>query len=120
MLFASSNIPEKRIRMMLSKKELSVLPIDSTDVYKSNMIDRHLILPKDAMFENLCYALFIKRHQLQAKSMIHDQKNWQINFDVLILSSGKILNYRKFEHVLRYNLWTKGLCTFTFYVLSIS
>ena len=72
MLFASSNIPEKRIRMMLSKKELSVLPIDSTD--KSNMIDRHLILPKDAMFENLCYALFIKRHQLQAKSIENDPR----------------------------------------------
>ena len=59
---------------MLSKKELSVLPIDSTDVYKSNMIDRHLILPKDAMFENLCYALFIKRHQLQAKSIENDPR----------------------------------------------
>ena len=54
--------------MMLSKKELSELPEVSRDVYKRNMIDRHLIKPKDAVFENLCYALFIKRYQLQAKS----------------------------------------------------
>ena len=33
-LFANNNIPEKRIRMMLNKNELSKLPEDSTDVNK--------------------------------------------------------------------------------------
>ena len=58
--FSKSAIPEKCIRMMLSKKELSDLPKNSTDVCKRNKVDRHLIKPKDEVFENLCYALFIK------------------------------------------------------------
>ena len=53
-LYVNSNIPEKRVRMMLSKKE------DSTDIHKRNMINRYMIRPHDALFELLCYALFIK------------------------------------------------------------
>ena len=34
----NSNIPEKRINMMLSKRELSILPEDSTFIYKRNMV----------------------------------------------------------------------------------
>ena len=34
---ANSNILEKRVRTMLSKKELSELPVDSTDIYKCNI-----------------------------------------------------------------------------------
>ena len=34
----NSNIPEKRINMMLSKRELSMLPEDSTDIYKRNVV----------------------------------------------------------------------------------
>ena len=43
-----------------SKKELSKLLEESTDFYKRKMTDRYLIRPEDAMFENLCYELFIK------------------------------------------------------------
>ena len=60
-LYATSNIPEKRVRMMLSKKEISELPIDSTDIYKRNMVNRYMIKPKDSIFEYLYHALFIKR-----------------------------------------------------------
>ena len=34
----NSNIPEKRINMMLFKRELSMLPEDSTDIYKRNVV----------------------------------------------------------------------------------
>ena len=33
-LYANGNIPEKRVRMMLSKMEMLELPEDSTDIYK--------------------------------------------------------------------------------------
>ena len=62
MLYGNSNIPEKRVRMMMSKKEISELPKKSTDIYKRNMVSRYMIRPKDSMFEHLCYALFIKRY----------------------------------------------------------
>ena len=59
-LYVNSNIPEKRVRMMLSKKEIAELPEDNTDIYKRNMMNRYMIRPHDALFEQLCYALFIK------------------------------------------------------------
>ena len=77
-LFANSNIPGKCFRMMLSKKKSSELPEDSTDVYKRNMVDRYFIRPKYVVFENLCYALFIKRISCMQNqlTLIHNQKNW--------------------------------------------
>ena len=52
-LYVNSNIPEKRVRMMLSKKEISELPEDSTNIYKRNMVSRYLIRLHDQMFEDL-------------------------------------------------------------------
>ena len=68
-LHANSNNPEKCVRMMLSKKEISELPKDSTDIYKRNMVNRYMIRLKDSIFEHLCYALFIKCYQLQPKAI---------------------------------------------------
>ena len=63
-----------RIRMMSSKKELFELHKDSTDIYKRNILDRYLIRQKDAVFENLCHALFIKRYQMQTKPTENDSQ----------------------------------------------
>ena len=73
-LYANSNIPEKSVRMMLSKKEISELPIDSTDIYKRNMVNRYMIRPTDSIFAYLYYALFIKRYQLQPKPIENDSQ----------------------------------------------
>ena len=40
-LYANSNIPEKRVRMILCKNEVFESPEDSTDIYKRNMVSRH-------------------------------------------------------------------------------
>ena len=64
--------------MMLSKKELSELPEVSTDVYKRNMIDRHLIKPKMQclkIFVMHCSLEGINCKQSQLRK-IHNQKNW--------------------------------------------
>ena len=117
-LYANTNIPEKRLRMMMSKKEISELPKKSTDIYKRNMANRYMIRPKDSMFEHLCYVLFIKRYQLQTKPIendsqpeVLDDKPFEVNHsttdsypDALILSSGERLHYRKVELVLRYHV----------------
>ena len=100
-----------RIRMMSSKKELFQLHKDSTDIYKRNILDRYLIRQKDAVFENLCYALFIKRYQMQTKPTENDsqpeelvdnlfeENHSSVNAypDVLILSSRKKLHYCKVQ-----------------------
>ena len=55
-LYVNSNIPEKRDGMMLSKKETGELLEDSTDICKKNMVNRYMIRPHDALFEQFCYT----------------------------------------------------------------
>ena len=73
-LYANSNIPEKRVRIMLSKKEIFELPEDSTDIYKGHVVSRYLNKAHDEMFEHLFYALLIKRHQLKTKPIEDDSQ----------------------------------------------
>ena len=81
-LYVNSNIPEKRIRMMLSKKEIAELPEDSTDIYKRNM-NRYMISPHGALFEQLRYVLFIKGYQSQTKPIQNDSLCTSLTFYVL-------------------------------------
>ena len=74
MLHANSNIPEKSARMILSKKEISPLTKDTTDIYKRNMVNRYMIRPKNSIFEHHYYGLFIKRYQLQPKPIKNDSQ----------------------------------------------
>ena len=120
-LNVNSNIPEKRVRVILSKKEKFELPEDSTDIYKRNTLIRYLIRPHNGMFEHLCYALFIKRYQLKTKPIENDSQpeelidklietNHPISNsyrEVLVLSLGEELHYRKVELVLRYHIPNK-------------
>ena len=120
-LYANSNIPEKRVRMVLSKNEIIELPEDSTDIYKRNMVSRYFIRPHDEIFEHLCYALFIKRYQLTTKPTENDlqpeelidkliETNHPISSsypEVLVLSSSEKLHYRKVELVLWYHVPNK-------------
>ena len=73
------------------------------------------------MFEHICYALFIKRYHLKTKPIENDSQpeelidklietNHPISSsypEVLVLSSGEKLDYRKVELVLRYHVHSK-------------
>ena len=52
--------------MILSKRELSLLPEESTDTYKKNMVSRYIIRPSE-VFNQLCYASFVEKYQLLPK-----------------------------------------------------
>ena len=78
LLYVNSNIPEKLVRMMLSKKEIAELPESSTDIYKRNMMNRYMIRPHDALFEQLRYALFIRRYYLQTKPTENDSQHEEL------------------------------------------
>ena len=41
-LYVNSNIPEKLVRMILSKKEIAELPENGTDIYMGNMMNRYI------------------------------------------------------------------------------
>ena len=78
LLYVNSNIPEKLVRMMLSKKEIAELPEYSTDIYTRNMMNRYMIRPHDALFEQLRYALFIRRYYLQTKPIENDSQHEEL------------------------------------------
>ena len=96
---------------MLSKKEIAELPEDSTDIYNRNMMNRHMIRPHDALFEQLCYALFIKRYQLQTKPIENDSQPEEFVDELvetyhstsssypklLVLPTGERLHYRQVD-----------------------
>ena len=44
-IFANSNIPEKRYRICREEKDMSQLPEDSRDIFKKNIIDRYTNRP---------------------------------------------------------------------------
>ena len=64
---ANSNVPEKRLKMVLSKRELSLLPDNSTDIYKRHMFSHYIIRPSKEVFNQLCCASFVKKYQLLPK-----------------------------------------------------
>ena len=54
----NSNVPDKRVKLILSKKGLSLLTEDSTDICKLNMVSHYFIWPLEEFFNQLCYASY--------------------------------------------------------------
>ena len=62
-IYANTNIPEKRCKILRSQQEISELPDESKDIIKKNMLGGYMDRP-DEKFENgkfasvnsLCYA----------------------------------------------------------------
>jgi len=58
-VFVSTDLPEKRLRVAKSQQELDELDGDSTDIYKSNIIERYSIRPNIIpSLNNMCLAEF--------------------------------------------------------------
>ena len=58
-VFVSTDLPEKRVRVTKSKQELDDLDDDSTDIFKSNIIECYSIRPDSiSVLDKLCPAEF--------------------------------------------------------------
>ena len=58
-VFVNTNLPEKRIRVTKSHQELENVDDESTDIFKSNIIERYAIRPQTiASVDELCLAEF--------------------------------------------------------------
>ena len=58
-VFVSTDLPEKRVRVTKTQQELDELHDDSTDIYKSNIMERHSIRPaSNTTIDKLCLAEF--------------------------------------------------------------
>ena len=70
-LFVNSNLPVDRIRIFKSEIEMTELEPDSTDVFKSSLVDRYMDRPtkefqngKYAAVDNICFALFASYYRI--------------------------------------------------------
>ena len=57
-IFVNTNVPNKRIHVIKSQVELDDLDDDSTDIFKSNVIERSTIRLVLTIIDNLCLAQF--------------------------------------------------------------
>ena len=58
-IFVSADFPEKRVRVAKTQEELNELDDDSTDIFKSNIIQRYSIRPTSiSVVDKLCLAEF--------------------------------------------------------------
>ena len=70
-IFANSNIPEKRYRICREEKDISQLPEDSRDIFKRNMIDSYIDRSnlsfcgvKYSVLDSFCFAEFLQYYYL--------------------------------------------------------
>ena len=125
-VFANTNIPEKRFRVCLDESEIKDLPENSTDIFKKNMVDRYVDRP-DLMFaagkysvtNQLCYPEFLRYYSLIYKSRHNDNQPEELTDHLLeanspcspvncpkilsLTSSKEKLHSRKVPYVLGYH-----------------
>jgi hypothetical protein len=74
-IFISTDLPEKRLRVAKSQQELDELDNDSTDIYKSNIIERYTIRPSRIQsINNLCLAEFATYYYKDYKRRINPKQ----------------------------------------------
>ena len=69
--------------MISTKRELSLLPEDSKDTYKSHMVSHYIIWPSEEVFNQLCYESFIKKYQLLPKQVENDSQPNELSDEVI-------------------------------------
>ena len=125
-IFANSNLPEKRYRVCRTQEEVLNMPEDSTNIFKRNMLDRYIDRPnstyakgKYAVVDNICYAEFLSNYLIDTKAnsdQINDSQPEildEINSDLdnnqrlpkrlPLMSTKEYVKFRKEKCVLRFH-----------------
>ena len=127
-VFVSTDLPENRIRVAKSQSELDELHDDSTDIYKSNIIERYIIRPNNIpSVHNLClaefaayyykdYKLHCETNDTQPEILTDDATELNIEFNttngnvtrelpskIKLLNSNEVMRRRKIMAVIRYH-----------------
>ena len=77
-IFVNTNVLDKRIHVAKSQEELDELDDDSTNIFKSNIIERYVIRPVLAVINNLCLAKFAAHYYKDYKTdPDHETKDCQ-------------------------------------------
>ena len=119
-IYADTNIPEKRFRVLRSQKETGDLHDNSNDIFKRNMLDRYVDRP-DERFSNVvlnkfCYAEFLRFYYIIPSSNENDWQPMELKDELFevnspatrypivisLMSSKEKMKCRKLPSVLRY------------------
>ena len=100
--FVNTNLPEERVKILLSEKELSKLPDDSSNIFKKSNINCYIERSnatfchrKYSALNNFCYAEFLAYYTLESKSNnTCDYQPDELD-DVLIENSHEECSYPK-------------------------
>ena len=128
-MFANSNLPEKRYRVCRSEEEIANMHEDETNIFKKNMLDRYIDRPnmqyrkgKYACMENICYAEFLENYVIDTKKRIEEENDCQptvledliiseepstLPKSVPLMSCKEYVKLRKTKCVLRYHVPNK-------------
>ena len=120
-VFVSTDLPEKRVRIAKSEQELEGLDDESTDIFKSNIIERYAIRPK--CIASLCLAEFAAYYYKDYKKDCQETADAQpeiLTDDVIelqhhnsvtsvlpkrisLMNSNEIMKCRRVRAVIRYH-----------------
>jgi hypothetical protein len=123
-VFVNTNLPEKRVCVTKTKNELDELD-DSTDIYKSNIIERYSLRPKAIpAVHKLCLAQFAAFYYMDYRTDYAETKDSQpdvLNDNLLeshnltedreqclppkikLMNKNEYMKSRKVKRVLRYH-----------------
>ena len=100
-IFANSNLPEKRFRIFLSENEVMDLPEDSKDIFKRKMIDRYIDRPnvasrggKYSILDSFCYAEFLRFYYVASNTTSNEN-----DYQPEELSNELIENIHNIDHI---------------------
>ena len=84
--FANTNLPEERVQVLLSEKELSELPDNIPIIFKESNIDQYMQIPNEticnekySILDNFSYAKFLAYCTFENKPV----KTWEYQPDKL-------------------------------------
>ena len=101
--FVNSNVPSKRVKMMLSEVEISQLPSDSKELFKRNMLDRYLERPTAGTYtglSNMCFGIFLQYYQLMPKKYENDCQPEELTDEIIAQNHDE---YSAFPNVIVYS-----------------
>ena len=125
-VFANTNLPERRYRLFKSQEQLQEVPEDSTDVFKRNNLDRYTNRPnttskngKYAILDDFCYAEFLAFYVLHMKPNLELEDDNQLEIlsddvpaqafechfpeSIHLMNSSEKMRRRNVKRVVRYH-----------------
>ena len=125
-VFVNTDLPDKRVRVAKTQQELEELDDESTDIFKSNIIERYKLRPTSiAAVNDLCLCEFAAYYYKEYKKkscdeasdaqpevltddtieIQHSSTNSDLSLprQIKLINSGEIMKCRKIKAVIRYH-----------------